>query len=210
MLPLGIAWLAGVSLALVLLPPPPDPIFFAALLALAALCAWRMRGVLLAVLLLGSAVGLSLAELRLQQRMPDTAGRVDRIVTGVIDEFPRVDDLRCRFRFRVREVEDEGPPLDRILVSWYDCHEPPLAGETGGSRCGCALHAGFTTRVDSISNSGRFGKTSTLRDTCATNFRRNDWPAAKRARGCCACAPPWWPGLMAGLRAIRGCATSLP
>ena len=130
MLPLGIAWLAGVSLALVLLPPPPDPIFFAALLALAALCAWRMRGVLLAVLLLGSAVGLSLAELRLQQRMADTAGRVDRIVTGVIDEFPRVDNFSCRFRFRVREVEDEGPPLNRILVSWYDCHEPPLAGET--------------------------------------------------------------------------------
>ena len=130
MLPLGIAWLAGVSLAFVVLPPPPDPKFFAALLVLAALCAWRMRGALLAVLLLGSAVGLSLAELRLQQRMPDTAGRVDRIVTGVIDEFPRVDHSTCRFRFRVSDVEDEGPPLDRILVSWYDCHEPPLAGET--------------------------------------------------------------------------------
>ena len=130
MLPLGIAWLAGVSLVFVVLPPPPDPIFFAALLGLAALCVWRMRGVLLAVLLLGSAAGLLLTELRLQERMPAAAGRVDRIVTGVIGEFPRVHEFTCRFLFRVGNVEDEGPPLERILVSWYDCHEPPLAGET--------------------------------------------------------------------------------
>ena len=131
MLPLGIAWLAGASLAFLALPPPPGRLFFAVLLALAALLAWRMRGTLLAVLFLGSAAALSLAELRLQQRMPAADGRVDRIVTGVISEFPRADGLACRFRLRVTGIEDGGPPLDRILVSWYDCFEPlPRAGET--------------------------------------------------------------------------------
>ena len=84
MLPLGIAWLAGVCLALLLLPPPADPALIAALLALGALCAWRMRASLLGMALLGGAVSLWLADARLQQRMPDAAGRVDRIVTGVV------------------------------------------------------------------------------------------------------------------------------
>ncbi len=130
MLPLGVAWLAGVSLVFLVLPPPPDTILFAGLLALAALCAFRMRGTLLGVLLLGSAAALSLAELRLQARMPDTLGRVDRVLTGVIDEFPRVSEGNCRFRFRVTGADDAGQPLKHVLVSWYRCHEPPRAGET--------------------------------------------------------------------------------
>lgn len=130
MLPLGIAWLAGVSLAFLVLPPPPDSILFAGLLALAALIAWRMRATFLGVLFLGAAVALSLAELRLQQRMPDTAGRVDRVVTGVIDGFPGFDAGICRFRFRVTAIHDQGPALDRVLISWYDCPKTPRAGET--------------------------------------------------------------------------------
>lgn len=130
MLPLGIAWLAGICLVFLVLPPPPEPVLLAAILAVAALFAWRMRGKLLGALFLGAAVALSLAQLRLQQRMPDTAGRVDRIVTGVIDEFPRLGAGVCRFRLRVTGAGDEGPPPGRILLSWYDCHEPPSAGET--------------------------------------------------------------------------------
>lgn len=129
MLPLGIAWLAGACLALLALPPPPDAVLFAALLAAGALCAWRMRALLLGMALLGAAVSLWLAESRLQQRMPDSAGRVDRIVTGVIDGFPRVNAGVCRFRFRVTRIEDDGPPLERLQVSWYDCRTPPSAGE---------------------------------------------------------------------------------
>ncbi len=130
MLSLGIAWLAGVCLALLVLPPPPDPVLIAALIALAALCAWRMRALLLGMALLGAAVSLWLADARLQQRMPDAAGRVDRIITGVIDDFPRISAGVCRFRFRVTGTEDSGPPLERLQLSWYDCHVPPEAGET--------------------------------------------------------------------------------
>lgn len=130
MLPLGIAWLAGVSLVLLLLPPPPDAELFAGLFGLAALCAWRMRGRHLAVVFLAGAVALSLGELRLQQRMSETAGRVDRVLTGVIDEFPRVSGGTCRFRFRVTEADGNGQALENVLVSWYGCHEPPRAGET--------------------------------------------------------------------------------
>ena len=130
MLPLGIAWLAGVCLVFLVLPPPPQSILLAAILALAAAAAWRMQGRLLGALFLGAAVALSLAQLRLQQRMPDADGRVDRVVTGVIDEFPRVSAGVCRFRMRVTGAEDEGPPPGRILVSWYDCFDPPGAGET--------------------------------------------------------------------------------
>ena len=130
MLPLGVAWLAGVCLVFLVLPPPPEPVLFAAILALAAFLAWRMRARLLGMLLLGAAVALSLAQFRLQQRMPDTVGRVDRIVTVVIDEFPRVGAGVCRFRARVIGIGDDGPPLERILLSWYDCYQPPSAGET--------------------------------------------------------------------------------
>ena len=130
MLRLGMAWLAGVCLAFLVLPPPPDPTLFTALLAAAALCLWAMRGRLIIVVLLGAAVALSLAELRLQQRMPDSAGRVDRIVTGVIDDFPRGGAGTCRFRVRVGDIADPGPRLERVLVTWYECYEPPRAGET--------------------------------------------------------------------------------
>ena len=130
MLPLGIAWLAGVCLVFLVLPPPPEPTVFAAILALAAIFAWRMRGRLLGVVFMSAAAALSLAQIRLHQRMPDTVGRVDRIVTGVIDEFPRVNAGVCRFRLRVAGIEDDGPPPGRILVSWYDCYQPPAAGET--------------------------------------------------------------------------------
>ena len=130
MLSLGLAWLTGVCLAFLALPPPPDPELMATLLALGALCAWRMRALLLGLALLGAAVSLWLADSRLQQRMPDAAGRVDRIVTGVIDEFPRISGRACRFRFRVTGMEDSGPPLKRVQLSWYDCHTPPEAGET--------------------------------------------------------------------------------
>lgn len=130
MLPLGIAWLAGVCLVFLVLPPPPQSILLAAILALAAVAAWRMQGRLLGALFLGAAVALSLAQLRLQQRMPDAEGRVDRIVTGIIDEFPRASAGVCRFRMHVTGVEDDGPPPGRILVSWYDCFEGPAAGET--------------------------------------------------------------------------------
>ena len=130
MLPLGIAWLAGVCLALLLLPPPADPALIAALLALGALCAWRMRASLLGMALLGGAVSLWLADARLQQRMPDAAGRVDRIVTGVVEEFPRISGGVCRFRFRLTGMDDAGPPLERVQLTWYDCHAPPEAGET--------------------------------------------------------------------------------
>ena len=129
MLSLGIAWLAGVCLALLLLPPPPDPALFAALLSLGALAAWRMRASLLGVALLGAALSLWLGESRLQQRMPDSEGRVDRVITGVVEDFPRVSRGVCRFRFRVLGVEDGGLPLKRAQISWYDCHEPPEAGE---------------------------------------------------------------------------------
>ena len=130
MLRLGMAWLAGVCLAFLVLPPPPDPNLFAGLLAAAALCLWAMRGRLAGVVLLGAAVALLLAEMRLQQRMPDSAGRVDRIVTGVIDDFPSVGAGTCRFRVRVGDIADPGPRLERVLVTWYECREPPRAGET--------------------------------------------------------------------------------
>lgn len=130
MLRLGMAWLAGVCLAFLVLPPPPDPTLLAGILAAAALCFWAMCGRLAGVVLLGAAVALLLAEIRLQQRMPDSAGRVDRVVTGVIDDFPRADAGTCRFRVRVGDIADRGPRLERILVTWYECQEPPLAGET--------------------------------------------------------------------------------
>ena len=130
MLPLGLAWLAGVCLALLWLPPPPEPALCAALLGLGALGAWRMRATLLGAVLLGAAVSLWLAEARLEQRMPDVHGRVDRLVTGQIEDFPRVSKGTCRFRLRVIGIEDDGPPLKRVQVSWYDCYEPPQAGET--------------------------------------------------------------------------------
>ena len=130
MLRLGMAWLAGVCLAFLVLPPPPDPTLFAGLLAAAALCFLAIRGRLMGVLLLGAAVALLLAGTRLQQRMPDSAGRVDRIVTGVIDDFPRTGGGTCRFQIRVGDIADRGPRLERILVTWYECREPPRAGET--------------------------------------------------------------------------------
>ena len=130
MLRLGMAWLAGVCLAFLVLPPPPDSNLLAGLLSAAALCLWAMRGWLMGVVLLGAAVALLLAEMRLQQRMPDFAGRVDRTVSGVIDDFPRADAGNCRFRIRVGDIADQGPRLERILVTWYDCDEPPRAGET--------------------------------------------------------------------------------
>ena len=130
MLRLGMAWLAGVCLAFLVLPPPPDPYLFAAVLAFAALTSWTMRGRLFAVVLLGAAVALLLAGMRLQQRMPDSAGRVDRIVTGVIDDFPRAGDGTCRFRIRVDDIAEPEPRLERVLVTWYECREPPRAGET--------------------------------------------------------------------------------
>ncbi|MYA31703.1 MAG: DNA internalization-related competence protein ComEC/Rec2 [Gammaproteobacteria bacterium] len=130
MLRLGMAWLAGVCLAFLVLPPPPDPYLFAVILAIAALTAWVMRGRLIGVALLGAAVALFLGGLRLEQRMPDSAGRVDRILTGVIEDFPSVGDGTCRFRLRVGDTEDRGPRLERILVTWYECREPPRAGET--------------------------------------------------------------------------------
>ena len=130
MLRLGLAWLAGVCLVLLVLPPPPDSILFAGLLAAAVLCSWAMRGRLMGVVLLAAAAALLLAGLRLQQRMPDTAGRVDRIVTGVIDDFPRARAGTCRFRIRTGEIADRGPRPERILATWYECREPPRAGET--------------------------------------------------------------------------------
>lgn len=130
MLRLGMAWMAGVCLAFLALPPPPDSTLLAGLLAAAALCFWAMRGRLMSVLLLGAGVALLLAETRLQQRMPDSAGRVDRIVTGVIDDFSRTGAGTCRFRIRVRDMADPDPRIERILVTWYECHEPPRAGET--------------------------------------------------------------------------------
>ena len=130
MLSLGIAWLAGVCLAFLVLPPPPDPALIAVLLALGALCAWRMRGLLLGMVLLGASVSLWLADSRLQQRMPDSAGRVDRIVTGVIDQFPRISGNTCRFRFRLIGMDDAGPAVEHVQLTWYDCHTPPEAGET--------------------------------------------------------------------------------
>lgn len=130
MLRLGVAWLAGVCLAFLVLPPPPDSNLFAGLLAAAALCVWAMRGRLAGVVLLSAAVALLLAEMRLQQRMPDSAGRVDRIVAGVIDDFPGVGAGTCRFRIRVGDIVDRGPRLERILVTWYECREQPRAGET--------------------------------------------------------------------------------
>ncbi len=130
MLSVGMAWLAGVCLTLLVLPPPPAPALFVLLLGLGALGAWRLRASLLGVALLGAAVTLWLAESRLQQRMPDTAGRVDRVVTGVIDDFPRVHGGVCRFRFRVTGIEDGGAPLKRTQLSWYGCRKPPEAGET--------------------------------------------------------------------------------
>lgn len=129
MLQLGMAWLAGVCLAFLVLPPPPDPYLFAVILVIAAMVAWVMRGKLMGFALLGAAVALCLAALQLEQRMPDAAGRVDRIVTGVIDDFPSVSAGTCRFRVRVGDIEDRGPPLERILVTWYECREPPRAGE---------------------------------------------------------------------------------
>ena len=130
MLRLGMAWLAGVCLAFLVLPPPPDPYLFAAILAIAALTAWAIRGRLMGVALLGAAIALCLAGIRLEQRMPDSAGRMDRIVTGVIDDFPRAGDGTCRFRVRVGGTADPGPRLERVLVTWYECREPPRAGET--------------------------------------------------------------------------------
>ncbi len=130
MLRLGMAWLAGVCLAFLVLPPPPDSTLFAGLLAAAALCLWAMRARLVGVVLLGAAVALVLAETRLQHRMPDSAGRVDRIVTGVIDDFPSAGDGTCRFRIRAGDIAGRGPRPERILVTWYECHEPPRAGET--------------------------------------------------------------------------------
>lgn len=130
MLPLGMAWLAGVCLAFLVLPPPPDPYLFAVILAVAALTVLAMRGRLMGVVLLGAAVALFLAGIRLEQRMPDSAGRVDRIVTGVIGDFPRTVAGTCRFRVRGSDIEDRGLRIERILVTWYECHEPPRAGET--------------------------------------------------------------------------------
>lgn len=130
MLRLGMAWLAGVCLAFLVLPPPPDSTLLAGLLAAAALCLWAMRGRLTGVVLLAAAVALLLAGMRLQQRMPDSAGRVDRVVTGIIEDFPRMASGTCRFRIRGGDSADPGPPLERILVTWYECREPPRAGET--------------------------------------------------------------------------------
>ena len=130
MLSLGLAWMAGVCLALLVLPPPPDPAVLAVLLVAGALAAWRMRASLLGIALLAAAVSLSLAEIRLGQRMDDAAGRVDRVMTGVIDGFPKVGEGVCRFRFRVTGIEDALPPLERVQLSWYGCHQPPAAGET--------------------------------------------------------------------------------
>ena len=130
MLPLGMAWLAGVCLVFLVLPPPPAPGLFAAILGAAALCAWAMRARLPGVVLLAAAVALALAGLRLDERMPDTDGRVDRIVTGVIDDFPRTVAGTCRFRLRVSDIADSGPPLERVQATWYECREAPRAGET--------------------------------------------------------------------------------
>ena len=178
MLPLGMAWLAGVCLAFLFLPPPPDPSLFVVLLAVAALCAWAMRGRLLGVVLVGAAVALSLAGTRLQQRMPDSEGRVDRIVTGVIDDFPRAEGGICRFRIRVSDIADPGPPLQRILVTWYECHESPGAGETWRLKLRLRAPRG-------LYNPGGFDfeQWAFRENLSATGYVRDE-PAPQRLAGC--------------------------
>ncbi|WP_446830549.1 DNA internalization-related competence protein ComEC/Rec2 [Candidatus Foliamicus sp.] len=178
MLPLGIAWLAGVCLAFLALPPPPDLPLFAGLLALGALLAWRMRALLLGVALLSAAVSLVLAEARLQQRMPDGAGRVDRIVTGVIEDFPRVSAGICRFRFRLTDIEDSGPPLRRVQLSWYDCHAPPAAGETWQLKARLRAPRG-------LQNPGGFDfeRWAFRENISATGYVRDEFPP-RRLAGC--------------------------
>ena len=178
MLRLGMAWLAGVCLAFLVLPPPPDPTLIGGLLAAAALCSWTMRGRLMGVVLLGAAVALLLAEMRLQQRMPDSAGRVDRVVTGVIDEFPRTAAGTCRFRVRVGDIADRGPRLERILVTWYECQEPPRAGETWRFKLRVRAPRG-------LANPGGFDfeQWAFRENLSATGYVRDE-PAPQRLAGC--------------------------
>lgn len=178
MLRLGMAWLAGVCLAFLVLPPPPDPTLLAGILAAAALCFRAMRGRLAGVVLLGAAVALLLAGMRLQQRMPDSAGRVDRIVTGVIDDFPRADAGTCRFRVRVGDSADPQPRLERIRVTWYECREPPRAGETWRFKLRLRAPRG-------LFNPGGFDfeQWAFRENLSATGYVRDE-PAPQRLAGC--------------------------
>ena len=137
-----------------------------------------MRGRLMGVVLLGAAVALLLAEMRLQQRMPDSAGRVDRVVTGVIDEFPRTAAGTCRFRVRVGDIADRGPRLERILVTWYECQEPPRAGETWRFKLRVRAPRG-------LANPGGFDfeQWAFRENLSATGYVRDE-PAPQRLAGC--------------------------
>jgi len=97
---------------------------------LASLRCWRLL-----LFVLGIIWTITIAEIRLAERLPERLAGTDLPITGVIAELPEQSSQQARFDFL---VEDSAQPLpDKLRLSWYHTDAKVKAGQ----------HWAFTVRL---------------------------------------------------------------
>ena len=190
---------AGVSLllaTLLLWVPRPPVTGVEALGMLAAgmlVAACRGRRAVIRVLLAGlpPVAAVAASTHLLAERWPEDAASGDRVVSGTVCEFPKLQSGSWRFLLNADAASRSKGIPERILVSWYDAPDRPVAAPAPGERWQLNLRL---RPPRGLSNPGTFDYERWLfaGRIGATGWVRAGPDNQRLAAGSSACPPAAW------------------